>query len=255
MHAHIQEYPPAKILLLLRNGIATDWPSLCREFGLDPAHHHTGHYFMRMSLEGLRRAKLVDYGERDDDEDGFPEGPVKGRIGVSKDWERIQTGLGISLSEIAELQPREGMVVKPYFGPSEDPAVKSDIFVLMPFTDSLTPVYQDHMGKVAESLNLDIARADDFFTSKSVMSDIWNAICDARVLIADCTGRNPNVFYEIGLAHVVGKRVVLITQDPDDIPFDIRHLRFIVYDYTPRGMTDFETKLTETIKTELYIFD
>ena len=80
------------------------------------------------------------------------------------------------------------------------------------------------------------------------MADIWSAIKAAKIIIADCTGRNPNVFYEIGLAHAIGKKVVLITQSMDDIPFDLRQLRTIVYEYSPRGMKSFEDTLKRTIE-------
>ena len=62
----------------------------------------------------------------------------------------------------------------------------------------------------------------------------------SRAVIADCTTRNPNVFYEIGMAQTVGKPVLLITQDESDVPFDLRHLRYIKYAYTPPGMAAFE---------------
>jgi len=61
-------------------------------------------------------------------------------------------------------------------------------------------------------------------------------------------GKNPNVFYEIGIAHTLGKQTVLITQRLADIPFDLRHLRVIPYEYTPKGMQKFETSLTETLR-------
>jgi hypothetical protein len=147
------------------------------------------------------------------------------------------------------------MIVNPYFGLPATPSTSSDVFVLMPFSNELKPVYEDHIKKVVQKLNLKVARADDFFTADSIMSDIWNAICDTRLVIADCTGRNPNVFYEIGLAHTIGKRVVLITKDKDDIPFDIRHLRYIEYEYTPRGIKELEDRLTKTIKLELQMWD
>ena len=67
-------------------------------------------------------------------------------------------------------------------------------------------------------------------------------------MIADCTGRDPNVFYEIGVAHTVGKPVVLITQSADDVPFDLRAIRFIEYQYTPPGMRVFEERLKITLK-------
>lgn len=122
------------------------------------------------------------------------------------------------------------------------------VFVLMPFSDVLKPVYEDHISKVIESLKLDVARADDFFTNGSIMADVWSALNHAAIVIADCTGRNPNVFYEIGIAHALGKETILISQSIDDIPFDLRHLRVIVYSYDPRGMKGFEAALRSTVR-------
>lgn len=122
-----------------------------------------------------------------------------------------------------------------------------DLFVLMPFVSNLKPVYDDHIKKVSKTLNLSIARADDFFSQDSIMYEVWSAITQASILIADCTGKNPNVFYEIGIAHTIGKPVILITQNQDDVPFDLRHRRYIQYDYTPAGMIKFENTLTTTI--------
>lgn len=51
----------------------------------------------------------------------------------------------------------------------------------------------------------------------------------SRIVVCDCTGRNPNVFYEAGIAHTLGREVILITQNGHDIPFDLRHLRYIPY--------------------------
>lgn len=121
------------------------------------------------------------------------------------------------------------------------------LFVLMPFAPDLKPVYDSHIKKVADTLNLHIARADDFFSQNSIMHEIWSAIVQSTILIADCTGKNPNVFYEIGLAHAIGKPVILITQKPDDVPFDLQHRRYIHYSYTPPGMEKFERDLAATI--------
>ena len=155
------------------------------------------------------------------------------------------------MSALARLCDENGMVVAPFFGNPKTPPVNAEIFVLMPFRDELKPVYEDHMCTVAKHLNLSIARADDFFTVHIVMHDVWNGICAARVVIADCTDRNPNVFYEIGLAHVVGKQVILLAQQEEDIPFDIRHIRCVKYQMTPRGMMDFERNLEGTLKMSL----
>ena len=127
------------------------------------------------------------------------------------------------------------------------PKYSYDVFVLMPFASELKPVYDSHIRKTVKALNLSVARADDFFSQSAIMDEIWSAIAYAKILIADCTNKNPNVFYEIGLAHAIGKPVILITQNPDDAPFDIRYRRYIQYAYTPPGMEKFENDLSTTI--------
>ena len=122
-----------------------------------------------------------------------------------------------------------------------------EVFVLMPFATNLKPVYDDHIKNVVTQLGLQVGRADDFFLHGSIISDVWSAINAARIIIADCTGRNPNVFYEIGIAHTLGKDTILITQSIDDVPFDLRHLRVLVYEYTPRKIKEFENALSKTI--------
>ena len=79
------------------------------------------------------------------------------------------------------------------------------------------------------------------------MDEVWQTIYESKIIIADCSGKNPNVFYEIGIAHTIGKPVILITNNRSDIPFDLSHIRYIVYDFTPRGMKEFEKALRITI--------
>jgi len=68
------------------------------------------------------------------------------------------------------------------------------------------------------------------------------------VIVADCTGKNPNVFYELGIAHTLGKPVIIITQSARRYPFDIKHIRYIQYEYTPGGLKSFEKKLAEFLR-------
>lgn len=132
--------------------------------------------------------------------------------------------------------------------PLDDPQYQCDIFVIMPFADNFTPIYEDHLKSAANSLGYSIKRGDNFFSKRSIMADVWSAIVNARLVIADCTGRNPNVFYELGMAHTLDKRVIMITQNMDDIPFDVRHLRVIRYEYTPRGMSGLEKALKDAFE-------
>jgi hypothetical protein len=126
-------------------------------------------------------------------------------------------------------------------------------FVLMPFKDTFRPVYDDHIKPVVTKLGLDCKRSDDIYGTRSVMEDIWEQICQARILIAELTGQNANVFYELGIAHTVGKSVILIAQSEDDVPFDLRHLRHITYDTGFRGVIKLQEQLETTLRAELGI--
>lgn len=181
-----------------------------------------------------------------------------GFIQVEDDWsvsvtEKVHefaNTFAVSLTEMSAFG-RQSIVASPIFGRPRRDKSYPDLFVLMPFKDELTPVYQDHIKSVANKLGLSVSRADDFFSSGSIMRDVWEAIYSAKAIVADCTGRNPNVFYEIGIAHTLGKLVVLISQSIEDIPFDLRHLRTIIYNYTPRGVQNFEEALLATLQNEM----
>ena len=158
----------------------------------------------------------------------------------------VQSVLGVSLSGLLEAFDSAWMRVRPIFGaPSGFPW--ADVFVLMPFHEDFSPVFDDHIQKVCASLKLTCKRADNIFGSSNIIDDVWELIANSKTIIADCTNRNPNVFYELGIAHALGKQVIIITQSSDDIPFDIRHIRFIKYEYTPRGMKAFESKVKKFI--------
>lgn len=78
-------------------------------------------------------------------------------------------------------------------------------------------------------------------TSSTISGSVFT---HAEVLLADLTGKNPNVFYELGLAHAARKPVVLITETLADVPFDLRAIRVI--EYSPR-LPSWDLKLREDI--------
>lgn len=104
------------------------------------------------------------------------------------------------------------------------------VFVLMPFTPNHDSLYRNLIKPSVEKLGLHCLRADEIFSSSPIMQDILRSIMAASIVVADVTGRNPNVFYELGIAHAVKDRVIMITQSIDDVPFDLKHIRTIVYD-------------------------
>jgi hypothetical protein len=103
-------------------------------------------------------------------------------------------------------------------------------FVLMPFGDWYDRYFKDIYIPATKEAGFEPVRADGLFSTGSVMEQIWEQIRKAKVLLADLTGKNANVFYELGLAHAESKPVVLVTGNLDDVPFDLRHLRVVVYD-------------------------
>jgi tetratricopeptide (TPR) repeat protein len=140
------------------------------------------------------------------------------------------------------------LIINPVFNRREVEMDENMCFVLMPFSSDLKPIYEDSIRPTVEKVGLKCLRADEIFDVREIMEDVWEYICRARVVVAELTGRNPNVFYELGIAHSLGKEVICIAQTLDDIPFDIRHRRHIIYTYTPRGVKQLEQQLEETIK-------
>lgn len=108
-------------------------------------------------------------------------------------------------------------------------------YVLMPFTDEMRSVYEYGIRPALERLSMRCERADEHFASSNVMTDIFEGILRAEVVIADLTGKNPNVFYELGLAHAIKSHVILITQRPEDVPFDLTGVRYFKYENSMAG--------------------
>ncbi len=97
--------------------------------------------------------------------------------------------------------------------------------------------------QAAQAAGLRCRRADDIWENPAIIQDVVSLIDRSRVVICDCTGRNPNVFYEIGIAHTLGRDVILITQSESDIPFDLRHLRYVKYLNNGEGLSSLRSQL------------
>jgi hypothetical protein len=81
----------------------------------------------------------------------------------------------------------------------------------------------------ASLVGLRCQRADDIWEEDEVIQDIFSLIYRSAIVVCDFTAQNPNVFYEAGIAHTLGRPVVPIAQHQNDVPFDLRHYRFIPY--------------------------
>ncbi len=104
-------------------------------------------------------------------------------------------------------------------------------FVMMPFADPIGGYYKAIYESAITKAGLRPVRADDeIFATGKIIDQVWSGITAAKVLVAELTGRNPNVFYEPGLAHALSKPVVLVSSNQADVPFDLQHIRVIYYD-------------------------
>lgn len=99
----------------------------------------------------------------------------------------------------------------------------------MPFDKAFDDVYEFGISGACEDAGVYCERVDEQIFPGSMLDRIYNQISTADLLVADMTGRNPNVFYEVGYAHALGKNVILLTQQAEDIPFDLKHFPHVVY--------------------------
>ncbi|KQQ17619.1 hypothetical protein ASF56_23140 [Methylobacterium sp. Leaf122] len=122
------------------------------------------------------------------------------------------------------------------------------VSAMMPFDAGFSSVHMA-LKEAVEEVGMRLRRADDIWENPSIIQDVVSLIDRSRVVICDCTGRNPNVFYEAGIAHTLGREVILITQSGADIPFDLRHLRYIPYHNNGEGRNKLKDDLVKRLTT------
>lgn len=124
---------------------------------------------------------------------------------------------------------------------------KYSIFVIMPFSEKWSDEAYEIIQEVCNNLKIKLNRADEILGSQSIYNDIITNITDSDIIIADVTIKSANVFYELGYAHALNKKVILIRQPQGDVPFDIAHFRYIEYELSFKKAKEFQKQLTDTI--------
>ena len=100
----------------------------------------------------------------------------------------------------------------------------------MPFNQPWSDTVYRELREILSQHDFQAIRPDELH-DREVLEGIWRSINEAGIIIADCTGGNLNVFYELGIAHTIGREVILICQDVKrDIPYDLHSQRIIEYD-------------------------
>ena len=116
------------------------------------------------------------------------------------------------------------------------------VAVMTPFAPQFESVFIA-ITAAASAAGFRTLRAKDIWEQSTVIQDVFSLIFKAHVVVCDFTGKNPNVFYEAGIAHTLGKHVVPITQSAADIPFDLQHHRYLGYLNNAEGRTELQTGL------------
>lgn len=125
--------------------------------------------------------------------------------------------------------------------------IRSDqVAVMMPFAPNFTPVYD--AIKNAAFPHFECVRADDIWNHTTFIQDIFSLIYLSSVVVVDFTGKNPNVMYETGIAHTLGKHVVPITQSLYDLPSDMQHHRVLQYHPNGEGLRALEQNLGKKLE-------
>ena len=118
-------------------------------------------------------------------------------------------------------------------------------FVLMPFSEEFKALYAEFIRPSLEKGGFGVKLADDINNDHNILRDIVEGIGDSQLVVADLTGSNPNVLYELGLAHALRKPVMHLTQSLDDVPFDLSSYRMLVYGTNFMEIREAKEKLEE----------
>lgn len=137
------------------------------------------------------------------------------------------------------------------FSPSVFSIPESDVeddlvAVMMPFA-GFSGVY-DAIKSATADAGLRCLRADDIWDNSSIIQDIFSLIFRAKIVVVDFSNKNPNVMYETGIAHTLGKMVVPIAQNISDIPSDMTHHRALIYLKNGEGLQTLKEQLASKLK-------
>lgn len=120
------------------------------------------------------------------------------------------------------------------------------VAVMMPFS-GFDQVYQS-IRSACSNAGLTCLRADDIWENSTIIQDIFNLIYRSQTIVVDFSNKNPNVMYETGIAHTLGKTVIPIAQSIQDIPSDMIHHRALIYHNNGEGLSSLENQLTEKLR-------
>jgi len=133
-------------------------------------------------------------------------------------------------------QSENDIVIKNFTVKREVPKV----FVVMQYSSPYNELYEDVIKKVCEEFDLNVVRGDETYGPGLILGDIVKQITESRLIIAEISPANPNVFYEVGYAHALNKPTILIAEKATKLPFDVSPFRTLFYENTIAGKKKIE---------------
>jgi hypothetical protein len=207
------------------------------------------------SITGLTKSGL-EYRYRFLRNDGIPDIPshrieaaaAELRIGR---WDLTRTRWSVKSGDLYRMLFEQNLVNLPKptaFELTLRSAEPSRIAVMMPFSAKFAAVWETLKETAAEG-GWVCQRADDIWENSVLINDVVGLIARSKVVVCDLTDRNANVFYETGIAHTLGREVVLITQSEQDVPFDLTHHRYVKYLPNAEGLASLKAALSRRLHT------
>ncbi|MCL2682071.1 MAG: nucleoside 2-deoxyribosyltransferase [Bacteroidales bacterium] len=148
-------------------------------------------------------------------------------------------------------QSEDDIVVKNFNVKKETPKA----FVVMQFSSPYNELYDDVIKRVCKEFDLNVVRADETYGPGLILADIIKQINESRLIIAEISQSNPNVFYEVGYAHALNKPTILIAEKTTKLPFDVSPFRTLFYENTIAGKQKIEDGLKKHIAAALSDID
>jgi hypothetical protein len=141
------------------------------------------------------------------------------------------------------------MYPKAFFDQHAVKPVAGTCFVIMPFAKAFTPTFKAIQRSIEKNLGFLCTRTDELLGGGNIIEDILRGIASSELIVADVTGRNANVYYELGIAHMSKEveKVILLSQDVYEIPFDLRQFRHIIYKPGIAGLNALSRRLGEAV--------
>jgi hypothetical protein len=167
------------------------------------------------------------------------------------DWEFHRTHWAVKDVDLYRVLDQElSARVKPkvFQFPTSEPFDPDLVAVMIPFSPAFSAVYES-LKEGIEAAGMRCLRADDIWERDHILDDVLSLIWRARVVIADLSEKNPNVFYETGIAHTLGRDTILVAQSMSDIPFDLQGIRALKYLNNGEGRAALSRGITSRLNT------